>query len=132
MAGKVYLSGPTSSDWRNEVSKKLEKEGVLSVNPALRVCGNKEESVKVLVEDDKMEIDSCDALLVNFQKPSPRVAMEILYAWERGKKIVVATGESHVFPWLEYHSHVVVKTLDEAVAEIIKVLGRERLQVKHR
>ena len=93
------------------------------MNPTMRVCGVKEEAAREIVETDKRDIDSCDWVLVNFQKPSARVAMEILYAWERGKRVIVATGGSHRFPWLEYHSHILVEHLDEALSEITRPIG---------
>ena len=123
MPKKVYLSGPTSSDWREAATRRLEEQGVGVMNPAMRVCGVKEEAAREIVETDKRDIDSCDWVLVNFQKPSARVAMEILYAWERGKTVIVATGGSHRFPWLEYHSHILVEHLDEALSEITRPIG---------
>jgi hypothetical protein len=72
-----------------------------------------------MVVNDKADIDACDTLLVNFIKPSVGTSMEVLYAWERGKSIVlVAPQDAAVSPWLVYHSHYVFHSIDEAVRHI--------------
>jgi nucleoside 2-deoxyribosyltransferase len=69
-----------------------------------------------IVENDKADIDQCDALLVNYVKPSVGTSMEILYAWERKKQIVLlCTFEEQLSPWLIYHSTQIVHSLRDAV-----------------
>jgi nucleoside 2-deoxyribosyltransferase len=77
--------------------------------------GREDNSVTAIVELDKLDILQCDALLVNYDKPSVGTSMEILFAWERNiKVIVVAANETKVSPWLRYHSTAIVKTFSEA------------------
>ena len=72
-----------------------------------------------MVEDDKADIDSCEFVLVNYIKPSVGTSMEILYAWERGKKVVlVARRDDVLSPWLMYHSHHIFFDLKDAITYI--------------
>jgi hypothetical protein len=41
--------------------------------------------------------------------------MEILYAWERGKKILLISGNNEISPWLIYHSHKRFRSLEDAI-----------------
>ena len=72
-----------------------------------------------IVEKDKTDIDSCDILLVNYVEPSVGTSMEILYAWERGKVVMlVALSDQDLSPWLLYHSHKFFFTLEDAASYI--------------
>ena len=85
--------------------------------------GREMECMIDLVENDKADIDMCDTLLVNFIKPSVGTSMEILYGWERGKRvIIVASHDSTNNPWLVYHSHHVYHSVEDAVAYINQTL----------
>lgn len=123
----VYLAGPINGctdeeckDWREWMTKELRGFGIL--DPMRRDYRGKEnESIGLIVEGDKKDIDQSDYVLVNYDKPSVGTSMEILYAWERGKRvIVVARGDSPISPWLAYHSHDVVNTFDKALSIIRK------------
>jgi hypothetical protein len=41
--------------------------------------------------------------------------MEILYAWERGKKVFIINGLDNLSPWPDYHSHAIFNNIDEAI-----------------
>ncbi|KKK88857.1 hypothetical protein LCGC14_2738960, partial [marine sediment metagenome] len=71
-----------------------------------------------LVEDAKIEIEMCDIVLVNFIRPSVGTSMEILYSWERGKRVITVCEEDPRDGWLVYHSHHLYRTLDEAYEKI--------------
>lgn len=116
---KVYLCGPINGctdeeckDWREAAKKRLPD----TVDPMARdYRGREDECTKEIVEGDKSDIDACDVLLVNHPKPSVGTAMEILYAWERGKRVIVVVPNSVTrSPWLRYHSHAIVDTFSEA------------------
>lgn len=112
----VYLCGPINGctdsecqDWRSHVVKLLGSEWK-PIDPMVRdYRGKEDESVNEIVELDKEDIDGCSFLVVNYDKPSVGTSMEVLYAWERGKKIVVvALPGAKLSPWLKYHSHAIV------------------------
>lgn len=118
----VYLSGAMLGcndaecrDWREYA--KLHLKGT-ALDPMIRdYRASPMDGMMDMVVNDKADIDACNIVLVNFVKPSVGTSMEVLYGWERGKKIIlVAPPYIVVSPWLIYHSHHVFHTVEEAVA----------------
>jgi hypothetical protein len=123
----VYLCGPINGctdeeckDWRYYVQKHLRHP---TLDPMTRdYRGREDECFKEIVEGDKEDLDLSTHILVNYNKPSVGTSMEILYAWERGKKIlIVAKADTRISPWMRYHSHGLVYSFDAA----IKLLNEE-------
>jgi hypothetical protein len=121
----VYLSGAMlgctdeeCKHWREYAKARLKCETRDPV--VLRdFRGREQDGVVEVVEKDKADIDDCDIVLVNFIKPSVGTSMEILYAWERGKTVLLVTPQYNgISPWLLYHSHKVFLALDDAIASI--------------
>lgn len=119
---KVYLCGPINGctdeeckDWRAYAATHLV---AATVDPMVRdYRGHEDEAVAEIVENDKADIDGCAYLLVNYVKPSVGTSMEILYAWERAKAVVVvAPPGTSISPWLRYHSTIILPTFAAAVA----------------
>lgn len=124
MEKTIYLSGAMLDctdaecrDWREYCKANLKGR---SLDPMIRdYRENPMDGMRDMVENDKADIDSCDVVLVNFVKPSVGTSMEVLYGWERGKRVVlVAAPDINVSPWLVYHSHKVFQTVEAAVAFI--------------
>lgn len=72
-----------------------------------------------IVEADKAMIDRADILLVEMSRkdiPYVGTSMEILYAWERRKHIVVWGGTKSY--WVRYHANKVFLTLHEALRNL--------------
>jgi nucleoside 2-deoxyribosyltransferase len=121
---RVYLAGPIFQcednecvDWRQEVASGLPDCDIL--DPMERdYRGVTNENYQKIVEEDKADIDTCDVLLVNHIKPSVGTSMEILYAWERKKHIVIVSNNGDVSPWLLYHSDKIIASFDEALEYI--------------
>lgn len=121
----VYLSGAMMNctdeecrDWRAQATQSLN---CATRDPVtLRdYRGREHEAIAEVVENDKADIDDCDILLVNYIKPSVGTSMEILYAWERGKQVVlVAPRDIVLSPWLLYHSHRVFSDMQDAITYI--------------
>lgn len=116
---RIYLCGPINGctdeeckDWREAVKAKWPD----AIDPMRRdYRGKEDESVKQIVELDKIDIMNCDVVLVNHDKPSVGTSMEILYAFERGKFVViVADHGARISPWLRYHSHAIVGSFGAA------------------
>ena len=120
----IYLAGPIFQmedheciDWRQEAKRRLN--GFKVVDPMTRdYRGKTTENYKKIVEEDKAFIDKCDILLVNHLKPSVGTSMEILYAWERKKHIVIVSESAENSPWLIYHADKICNSLNEAVEHI--------------
>lgn len=110
----VYLAGPINGctdaealDWREDMVRRLNGFNILS--PMSRDYRGKEaELVEEIVEGDKADIDASDIVIAYCPKPSVGTSMEVLYAWERDKHVIVlAPPGTSVSPWLKYHSHEV-------------------------
>ena len=123
---RVYLSGPIkdatdeeATEWRAEAKEVLESGNIKCLDPMRRdYRADPVSHLPGLVEDDKIEIEMCDIVLVNFIRPSVGTSMEMLYAWERGKRVITVCEEDPRDGWLEYHSHHRYRTLDEAYEKI--------------
>lgn len=120
----VYLCGPINGctdeecrDWREYV-KTLWSGPTL--DPMRRdYRGKEDQSVDEIVELDKIDVMDSDVILVNYDKPSVGTSMEILYAFERGKLVVVVAQEgARISPWMRYHSHAIVSSFKDAVRYI--------------
>ena len=131
---RVYLAGRISdcsdeecNGWREQASVAL-KDLATTVNPMVRDARGREDEPgisKFVVEGDKADIDSCDAILVRYKKPSVGTMMEVIYAWEHGKRVILWVDRlSGLSPWLRYHSHAVVTSLFEAAC----VIQQEKLK----
>jgi len=118
---KIYLAGPiflTGDDeckvWRDRAKVRLAGHDVF--DPMIRdYRGCTDEHYAEIVEADKREIDTCDVILVNHTRPSVGTSMEILYAWERNKRIIMVVHGKDISPWLLYHSEKIFHDLDAAI-----------------
>ena len=122
---KVYLCGPIADctdeqcmGWRDAAKAMLPD----TVDPMRRDYRGREHLYFEVVEQDKLDIMQCDALLVNFLWPSVGTSMEVLFAWEQHKIIIVVANKALVpSPWLRYHATTIVNTLEEAVCLLRKI-----------
>lgn len=118
---KVYLAGPIHGctdeqayGWRSYV-RIFDPLGVFAefLDPMERdYRGFETDTPEQIVSEDKADIDACDVLLANCWKPSWGTAMEILYARERNKVVVVVTDSAS--PWLAAHADFVTPSLESA------------------
>lgn len=138
---KVYLAGPIAGmsddeagQWRNDSAIMLNPMGIETIDPfKLRdFRGQFGQQNLVVVEPDKRDIDLSDALLANCHIVSVGTSMEILYAWERAKFVVVVVPDpGRMSPWIRYHAHYVTSEIAEAWWEVgeyarMHYLGRQR------
>lgn len=138
---KVYLAGPMAGctdeemmGWRKQATVILGQEMVL--DPTVRDYRGIWETpgqLKFLVEADKGEIDEADVVLAFCPKPSYGTVMEILYAWERGKAVVVILPPGALnSPWLRYHSHIILATVEEACNNILSYSNKNQTNKKEK
>ncbi len=111
-----------AAEWRDEVKFWLNRHGIVALNPMDRdYRENPLAHLPALVEEDKIAIELCDIVLINFTSKSMGTAMEMLYAWEHGKRIIVVSEEFTEDPWVVYHSHNIYRTLEEAQDKIFRL-----------
>lgn len=120
----IFLAGPMRGipraegiAWRKEAERMLEK--TFFVLQAYRGREEKEtfSDPKGAIVRDKQDIRRCDVIIVNdtFKGASMLgTAMEVFFAHGLDKAVIVF-GDAHTDDyWLNYHTHVRVKTLEEA------------------
>lgn len=118
---RVYLAGPINgcsdeeaNDWRSDVKEALP--GFEFVDPMDRDYRGRELDDGVaaeIVDGDKADISTCGVVLAMCPRPSFGTAMEVLYAWERGKRVLVVSERPS--PWLVHHAGAVFPTLTDAL-----------------
>ena len=127
---KVYLCGPINActdeecrDWRQAAKRSLPN--LRHIDPMARdYRGQEDVKYREIVEEDKRDIDECDCLLVNYDKPSVGTSMEILYAWQQQKPIiVVAIPGTRISPWLRYHATQFLPTFQAAFRMLESLAG---------
>lgn len=116
----AYLCGPINGrsdadckDWRKLATDLLTEKGVEILDPMRRdFRGREDDAVTEIVCGDKDDIDASDVLLVYFDKPSVGTSMEVLYAWEHNKVVIIidASGKP-LSPWLKFHSTHIVQSV---------------------
>lgn len=141
---KIYLGGPLDdatpeqiSVWRNQIKEVFpwNYEQFLDIFPGYRVEYafldpshriftqvelNDHTVIKEIVTLDKVDIASSDIILANLQLLDKvrcvGTIMEIIYAWQLGKYVIVIMDRiTPVSPWIQYHCHKIVYSVDEAI-----------------
>lgn len=128
---KVYLSGPIdfvstaeSFDWRKEATRLFETPDcdwkVLDPLRGKNLEGSIYPDVNEVVTRDKQDIRNSDIILVNLSNECCMMGtpMEILYAWEHGKPVVIFSEWASKSYWAVYHSVKILPTLEECVSYI--------------
>jgi len=132
MAASIYLTGsniePIESmgqlpepDWRALAMSRLQRYGLKVVNPLQLTwsASDREEGIERRVRRALDLIDQCDALLANLLRPSYGTAMEMFYAYRRGK-VVTVVGQSPFSPWVLSHSQARFTDMDHALDYLIE------------
>lgn len=118
---KIYLCGPINGctdaecmDWRAHVKSIWPT----TIDPMSRdYRGRESECLREIVELDKRDIQSSAALIVNYDRPSVGTSMEIIFAWQLGKPVVLVCKKGEkLSPWLVYHCTAVRHSFADALA----------------
>ena len=145
---RVYLCGAMAgcsdeqaADWRDEAEVVLANHGITTLNPmdrdyrSVNYKNDPESVLPDLVEEDKIDIEMSDVVLCNYEwvgvgeNTGAGTNMEILFAWERAKRVIVVAPEGmSLSPWVYYHSHNVFRTMNDAYLCIIKFNHRLNAQ----
>lgn len=120
---KVYLCGPINGctdeeckDWREAVKARLPD----TLDPMRRdYRGVEDQKFEEIVEGDIEDIRGSDVLLVNCSGPSWGTAMEIFFAHQLDKPVLVVHPPGmKISPWLRYHSAEMFTSFDAAIGWI--------------
>jgi nucleoside 2-deoxyribosyltransferase len=127
---KVYLGGPINgctdeeaNGWRDDVKSLLDTAGIEYLDPMRRDYRGRELEEGIaekIVFGDKDDICECSVLLMNCPKPSYGTAMEILYGYQRGARVIAVLPEgSTPSPWVLFHAEVHHGSAVDVVKETI-------------
>lgn len=103
-------------NWRNDLLEIFP----YAINPMVRDYRDKElTNYREIVDLDKRDVRNCSCVVVNYVKPSVGTSMEVLYAWQLGKPIIVwCAPDVRLSPWLIYHSTCIVHTLEDVAHKV--------------
>jgi nucleoside 2-deoxyribosyltransferase len=134
---KLFISGPimgmeNEQGYRQVITEICGKLGLEVIDPWRRekVIYRKEEScwwnkvpAEGFVQRDLDDADRCDVMVVYLPRLSAGACMELFYAKQKGKKIVVVSDMECLSPWIVVHSDAIVKGFDELEAVLRKLVG---------
>jgi hypothetical protein len=136
MLSSIYLTGDQvdaqelsghmqAPDWRSFAVTRLQQHGLKVINPLELAYSLGERDETELAEEVEQRvrralelIDQADAVLANLKRSSYATAMEMFYAYRRGK-IVTVVGQSPFSPWVLSHSQARFGEVDDAIQFII-------------
>jgi nucleoside 2-deoxyribosyltransferase len=119
LAGGINgLSDGSAKGWRREATWLLKASGCDVLDPMRRdYRGRESDSAADIVDGDKADILSSSIVIARAHVPSWGTAMEILFAYENGRRVIAWVDQAQsVSPWISYHS-TVVTSLKRAVEE---------------
>ena len=133
MTTSVYLSGPPAvqladpaspiqTDWKAYAASTFIKSGITVANPIeLDLSGfiTKVDELSSTVKHSLNLIDRADSLLANLTQLTESTTMEIFYAYNQGKQVVVV-GNEPFSPWVMFHSEARFHKLKEALDYLVK------------
>jgi hypothetical protein len=123
---RAYLAGPIADctdevvfGWREDLKQRMPS--VHFVDPTTRdFRGQRIHNPAEVIEPDKADIDSCDTLIAYCPFPTVGTSMEVLYAWQAGKRVLIyAPAGAPVSPWLRYHSEAVFDSVHRLEAALV-------------
>lgn len=125
----LYLAGPMLGctdlemhRWRNAAKRMLPEW--ICLDPTRRDYRGKDVRLDAvhcaaLVNNDKDDINQSNIVLVYHDRPSVGTSMEVLYAFDRKKVIIIINKVGpEMSPWMYHHATYVVHSLEEAVEKI--------------
>lgn len=129
---KVYMAGPIQhaqdygKGWRNALKERHpDIEWIDPFDKYDHTEGAESEirrewTDEEIVEQDLALIDEADAVLVHWEEVATcGTPMEIFYANQTDKPVVVQTTVEDPSPWLTAHSYAVVSTFAEAIHQLL-------------
>lgn len=122
----IYLAGAIADrsdedciDWREEAKKLWPGACRNPMDRDYRGAMMTSEVVHDIVTGDLCDIDCSDGLVVMYDRPSVGTSMEIFYAYQRGKPVVIINKSGReLSPWLLYHSNHVCEDMNSAILQL--------------
>ncbi len=132
---KVFISGPILGMEKNQEYRKTITEICLRLNlevidPWLREkmlykgdqeCWWTKCTPTDFIQRDLADADRCNIMVVYLPKLSAGACMEMFYAKQKKKKIIVVSEMDCLSPWIVMHSDIIVKHLEDLECALEKM-----------
>jgi len=136
MKKKIFISGPiqgmeTEQEYRKIIAEICAKLGFEVIDPWKREkilyrtevpCWWEKVPAADFVKRDLEDAERCDIMVVYLPRLSAGACMELFYAKQKGKKIIVVSNMGCLSPWIVVHSDL-IKTCFEDLEEELKKLS---------
>jgi len=135
MRKKVFLSGPIlgmeKKHYRSTITEICQRVGFDVINPWLREkklyvgdkkCWWNETSASEFIKRDLNDAKRCDIMVVFMPILSAGACMELFFAKNNGKKIIVFSSIKRLSPWIIYHSDAIVRNKKELENKLIEII----------
>jgi len=128
----IYLSGPIAGcsdaecrNWRAEFASKWPGACLDPMRHDYRTVDEMTTSLAhAIVQGDLKDIQVCDGVVVYHDRPSIGTSMEIVYAHQHEKPIIVIDARPNPYtpisPWLWFHASEIVSGIDQAINQLIE------------
>ena len=127
MKKKAFISGPilgmeTRQDYREVIGKICARLGYETIDPWLRErviykgnepCWWNNVPAADFVRRDLEDAEKCDVMIVYMPKLSAGACMELFYAKQKGKKVIVISELDCLSPWIVVHSDRIIASFEE-------------------
>jgi nucleoside 2-deoxyribosyltransferase len=117
---KIYLSGPIlgcnkkeAREWRLNTIFELKNQYDF-INPATKLYKKEADHFEEVVEFAEKGVEECDIILAYIPFYSMGTSIEICWAYEKNKKILVVLENDEVSAFLKKYSDKIFKNLEEA------------------
>jgi nucleoside 2-deoxyribosyltransferase len=127
MTKKAFISGPiqgmeNEQGYREAIGKICVRLGYETIDPWLREkmiyrgnepCWWTKVPAAGFVGRDLEDIEKCDVLIAYLPKLSAGTCMELFYAKQKGKRVIVVSEISCLSPWIVVHSDRILRGIEE-------------------
>ena len=118
---KAYLAGPIDNctieectAWRRDLAERLRPLGITCLDPTHNMSAKIGNPGKI-VRGDKMSILEARIVIAYCPFPSVGTSMEILFAYERARRVYVVSAQNALSPWITYHATRIFRDFDQLV-----------------
>jgi nucleoside 2-deoxyribosyltransferase len=134
MKKKAFISGPilgmeNEQGYRETITKICLKLGFDVIDPWRREkvlykgdeqCWWAKVPPPSFIQRDLDDAERCDIMIVYLPKLSAGACMELFYAKQKGKQVIVVSEMKCLSPWIVTHSDALVKSFTELEDELKK------------
>jgi hypothetical protein len=137
MKPTIFIAGPmlgmeNKQAYRKKIEKVCSRLGYDTIDPWSREralykgneqCWWNEIPASDFVQRDLDDATKCDAMVVYLPRLSAGACMELFYAKQKNKKIIVISKMKCLSPWIAVHSDVIIKNISDLEMALKKLFS---------